>query len=286
MKALLVFILSTTSLLLQGQYSASEKGKTANEITQEIIKNTGVTPFTYYTNDIFKEGDPNTPVTGIITCMFAPMDVLKQAVDKNCNLIIVHEPIYFNGADETKELENDPVYLEKRQYIEDHKLVIWRFHDYIHTMKPDGILTGMVTKLGWGNYQDKDNANLFVFPDMTLNVLLKNLKKVFPKHAFYVIGDPKMKISKVWLTPGADNYMFHSKFIQQADVVIAGESPQWESYEYMRDAIQQGRNKATIFLGHTNSEESGMKFASEWFKTFIKNMPIYYIECGPSFWSY
>jgi putative NIF3 family GTP cyclohydrolase 1 type 2 len=286
MKALSVLILCIPSLLLQGQNSTIGKGSSANEITQAIIKNTGVTPFTYYTNDIFKAGDPSTPVTGIITCMFAPMDVLKKAVDKNCNLIIVHEPIYFNGADETKELENDPVFLEKKQYIEDHKLVIWRFHDYIHTMKPDGILTGMVTKLGWGNFQDKNNLNLFVLPEMTLKGLLKNLKKVFPKHAFYVMGDPKMKITRVWLSPGADNYMFHCKFIQQADVVIAGESPQWESYEYMRDAIQQGRNKATIFLGHTNSEESGMKFASEWLKTFIKEIPIYYIEEGPSFWSY
>jgi hypothetical protein len=32
--------------------------------------------------------------------------------------------------------------------------------------------------------------------------------------------------------------------------VIGGETQHWETYEYMRDAVDQGRNKAIIFLGH------------------------------------
>jgi putative NIF3 family GTP cyclohydrolase 1 type 2 len=43
------------------------------------------------------------------------MDVLKQAVVKNCNLIIVHEPLYYNHLDDTKMLQNDPVFLEKNE---------------------------------------------------------------------------------------------------------------------------------------------------------------------------
>jgi hypothetical protein len=48
----------------------------------------------------------------------------------------------------------------------------------------------------------------------------------------------------------------------------------------------QGRKKAIIFLGHINSEEAGMSFCAEWLQTFIKDVPVHYIECGPSFWSY
>jgi hypothetical protein len=58
------------------------------------------------------------------------------------------------------------------------------------------------------------------------------------------------------------------------------------SYEYMRDAVEQGRKKAIIFLGHINSEEAGMSFCAEWLETFIKDIPVHYIECGPSYWSY
>src|SRR5665647_3363736 len=130
--------------VLNGQNSHAN----AEQVIAAIIKNTSsqVIPNTV---DVIKEGDPKTEVTGIVTCMFATMDVLKQAVDKHCNLIVVHEPLYYNHLDETNMFQNDPVFLEKKQFINDHKLVIWRFHDYIHSMKPDGIETGMVSKLGW-----------------------------------------------------------------------------------------------------------------------------------------
>jgi hypothetical protein len=54
----------------------------------------------------------------------------------------------------------------------------------------------------------------------------------------------------------------------------------------MRDAVDQGRNKAIVFLGHINSEEAGMDYCSSWLKSFIKSVPVYFVESGSSFWSY
>jgi putative NIF3 family GTP cyclohydrolase 1 type 2 len=220
--------------------------------------------------------------------MFATMDVLKQAVAKNCNLIVVHEPLYYNHLDDTKALQNDQVFLGKQRFITDHKLVIWRFHDYIHSMKPDGIETGMVTKLGWKDYLVKGTSDQFVFPETTLKELLKSLKQVFPKNAFYVVGNPDMKLTNVRLAAGAPGSARHISLLENknVDVVIGGEAQQWETYEYMRDAVEQGRNKAVIFLGHINSEEAGMDFCATWLKSFIKDIPVFFVEGGPSFWSY
>lgn len=276
-------ILSISSIDLQGQNTQS----TAAQIIATIIRNTGSREIPN-TVDVIKEGSPETPVKGIITTMFATMDVLKQAVAKSCNLIIVHEPLYYNHLDETKQFRNDPVFLEKRNFIRDHGLVIWRFHDYIHSMKPDGILSGMVTKLGWKDYVVKNHIEQFVLPEMTLKELLVNLKKVFPENSFYVVGNPDMKLTKVRLAPGAPGSSLHIRLLEDpnVDVLIGGESPQWETYEYMRDAVSQGRNKAVIFLGHISSEESGMDFCASWLKGFIKDIPVYYVRSGPSFWSY
>jgi hypothetical protein len=69
-------------------------------------------------------------------------------------------------------------------------------------------------------------------------------------------------------------------------VVIAGESPQWETYEYARDAVSQGKNKAVIFIGHINSEQAGMDYCATWLKGFIKDMPVKYVECGTAYWTY
>jgi putative NIF3 family GTP cyclohydrolase 1 type 2 len=278
-----VIFLTTEAGVINGQNSLS----TAEQVIATILKKTGNNPLPN-TVDVFKEGDPQTPVTGIITCMFATMEVLKQAVDKKCNLIIVHEPLYYNHLDETKTLQNDPVFLEKNHFINDHKLVIWRFHDNIHMMRPDGIETGMILKLGWKDYVVKGTTNQFVLPEMTLQDLLKNLKQVFPKNAFYVVGNPEMKLTKVRYAAGAPGSARHISLLEDknVDVVVAGEAQQWETYEYMRDAVDQGRKKAIIFLGHINSEEAGMDYCATWLKGFITNIPVYFVECGPSFWSY
>ncbi len=267
--------------------SMTGKDQTAASIIAEIIKHTGSRIYPK-TVDVIKTGDPETKVTGIVTTMFGTMDVLKKAVAMNCNLIIVHEPLFYNHLDETEMLKNDPVYIEKRKYIDDHNLVVWRFHDYIHSIKPDGILSGMVTKLGWKAYALDNNLTDYRLPERTLNDLLAYLKNIFPGNAFYVVGNPGMKLSGVRLlcgAPGSDAQI-HALEDKNVDVVIAGEVPQWETYEYMRDAVAQGRNKGIIFLGHVNSEEAGMAWCADWLKGFVKDVPVTFIESGPAFWSY
>jgi len=96
-------------------HSQSVNPKTASSVIELIIKNTGASTLTK-TVDVIKEGDPQTQIKGIITTMFATTDVLKKAVELNCNLIIAHEPLYYNHLDETKQFQNDPVFLEKQKY--------------------------------------------------------------------------------------------------------------------------------------------------------------------------
>jgi len=282
-----LLLITAFSLTLTAQNPANIQQSTAANIIDKVIKNTGSTHIPN-TVDVIKEGDPETKVKGIVTSMFATMEVLKEAVNRSCNLIIVHEPLYYNHLDETKQFQNDPVYMEKSRFIAENKLVIWRFHDYIHRMQPDGIMSGMVTKLGWKEYVVNGNLSQYVLPETTLNNLLKELKQKFPLNAFYVIGDPEMKLVNVRLAPGAPGSATHIRLLEDknVDVLLAGESPQWETYEYMRDAVDQGRKKAIVFLGHISSEEAGMDYCADWLKTFISDIPIYYVQSGPSYWSY
>jgi CheY-like chemotaxis protein len=59
------------------------------------------------------------------------LDVLQRAAAANQNLIITHEPTFFDHLDRTEGLESekDPVYAAKRDFIKAHGLVVWRFHD-------------------------------------------------------------------------------------------------------------------------------------------------------------
>jgi len=281
---LICFLILAFTGIISGQ---NTKVNTAASVIETIIKQTKSEPVPN-TVDVIKAGDPLTPVKGIVTTMFATMDVLKKAVAMNCNLIIAHEPVFYNHRDEIQQFQNDPVYLEKKRYIDEHKLVIWRFHDYIHRIQPDAIDYGMALKLDWLKYTDGTSVERFVMPETTLKELTITLKKVFPVNAFNIIGDPEMKLTKVVFSAGAPGSIYHFRLLEDdnVEVVIAGEVPQWETYEYVRDAVSQGRKKAIIFLGHVTSEEPGMEYCAQWLKGFIKDIPIHFVESGPSYRTY
>jgi len=228
-------------------------------------------------------------VTGVAVCMFADMNVLQQAVANKCNLIIAHEPTFYSHLDETKALENDPVFQDKIKFINENKLIIWRFHDHIHRTKPDGIYFGMIEKLGWQKNQIDSSMIRFKFEKQKLSDFISRLKLTFPGSSLRVIGNPDLMVTNVAFSAGAPGSETHRKLLQEKniDVLVAGEAPEWETYQYAYDALLQGKNKAVIFLGHAVSEAFGMNYCARWLKGFLpKDMNIRYIENKSSFTTY
>jgi putative NIF3 family GTP cyclohydrolase 1 type 2 len=181
---------------------------------------------------------------------------------------------------------HNPVYAEKRRYIEDHNLVIWRFHDHIHMMNPDEIIAGVVHRLGWEKYEVKPGISYFVMPETSLRDLAANVKKSLGISMLRVIGDPDFKVTKVAFAPGAPGSEVQMAALAREDVevLLIGESREWETIEYARDATEQGKHKAMIILGHVPSEEAGMEECARWLKTFIKEVPVNYIQTPEPFW--
>ena len=280
----IVLFVQVLSGSLFGQ-QAPKKEISANQVI-EMIKGKVTCPWSANTVDTFKSGNPEDAVTGIVVCMFADMKALKQAVVDKCNLIIVHEPTFYSHTDETKTLTDDPVYQDKLKFINDHHLIIWRFHDHIHRTNPDGIYVGVVEKLGWEKNKADNSLTRFKFEKVKLSDFILRLKAIFPGSSFRVIGNPEMMVTNVALALGAPGFSTHLKLLQEKniDVLVAGEAPEWETYQYVYDAQLQGKNKAVIFLGHTNSEEAGMEYCAKWLKGFIPAaIPIHYIKNGSSF---
>lgn len=275
------------SVLLAGSTFLSVSAITARELIDRIIKKIVTNPYPQ-TVDVFKEGNPDDQVTGVAVCMFATMDVLREAVKNKCNLVITHEPLYYNHSDATDQFITDPVVNEKRKFIRDNRLIVWRFHDYLHSITPDVVMVAMAEKLDWKQYATSSVQDQFILPETTLNDIISHLKSKFPDVAFNVVGNPSAKISNVCFSPGAPGSMHHIRCFNEkkADLVIGGEVSQWETYEYVRDAVAQGKNKAIIFIGHIPSEDPGMEYSPKWFKTFITEVPVTYIASGPSYKTY
>ena len=90
------------------------------------------------TRDQILYGDANQECTGVVTTCWASVDVIRFAIEKGANFIICHEALFWNHGDHTDWLEEskNEVYLEKKQLLDDHGIVVWRNHDYIHSGIP------------------------------------------------------------------------------------------------------------------------------------------------------
>jgi len=279
--------LVTISFELSAQSADNVRGPvTAQQAIDHIVKATGAT-LPPNTVDTIKAGDPATVVTGIATTFTPTMDVLRKAVAAHLNLIVTHEPTFYNHLDQDTLFVDDPVYREKLAYIQEHHLVIWRFHDTWHLRRPDGIVEGFVAQAGWKPYQSSSDETYFTLPQTTVLALSKDLQQRFHARAVRVVGDPNMKVTRVAFRPGAGGEAKQVKALERddVDVVVAGESAEWETVLYTLDAAQQGRKKALILLGHNTSEEVGMDNCAAWLKTVLPGMPVQFIPAGEPYWT-
>jgi putative NIF3 family GTP cyclohydrolase 1 type 2 len=272
----------------KAQQTAPAKGTiTARQVIERIQKNVGV-PWQGQTVDTFKAGDPDTPITGIACVMMATLDVLERAAASGNNLIISHEPTFFGHLDQTADLEKegDAVLAAKQAFIKEHGLVIFRFHDYWHRRRPDGIQTGMIHALGWEKYKNPNDDRLFVVPETTLADLAADIKKRLDIRAMRVVGDPGMKVTKLGLSAGFPGFDSQRRLLQRDDVevLVMGEAHEWETIEYGADAVTAKRHKALIVLGHIPSEQAGMEECARWLKTFVTEVPVAFVPTPEPFW--
>jgi putative NIF3 family GTP cyclohydrolase 1 type 2 len=278
--AVVALTFSPLSLLAQDP----PKRLTAAEVMQRVIAATGATP-PASTVDTLKAGDPSTVVTGIVTTFMDTYPVLEQAVASGKNLIITHEPTFYNHPDDQSALAADPVQQQKLTYIREHHLVVWRFHDTWHMRQPDGILAGMVAQFGWKQYQSSTDPHHFTLPPTTVGKIGSALQAKTGARAIRIVGDPAMAVTDVELMPGASGSDRQIKALEQENVqlLVAGESREWETVPYVVDAAAEGRKKALILLGHEISEEAGMDECASWLKTLFPGVPVEFISAGEPF---
>lgn len=267
---------------------AQDKVPTASEVVAAIQEHIGV-PWKKDTVDTFKAGNPDTRVTGIAVTMMATLDVLQRAVAKGDNLVVTHEPTFYNHYQDKPEgmEESDPVWMEKRAFIEKHGLVVWRLHDHWHMRKPDGILAGVVHALGWERYQSAANQNLFTIPETTVEKLAAEVAKRLDTPVMRVVGNPEMRVTKIALNPGYRGFVRETRALEMdnVEVLLVGETREWETVEYAADAVTEGKTKALIVIGHVPSEQAGMEECARWMRTFVKDVRVEFVPTAQPFWT-
>ncbi|MBQ3384455.1 MAG: Nif3-like dinuclear metal center hexameric protein [Erysipelotrichaceae bacterium] len=272
------------------------------EVVEKILAYHPATPG-YKGCDDYKCGNPEDECTGVVTALTPNISVIRKAIELNANLIVVHEPTFYTSRDGPGWFEpfGNSVYEEKKKLLDEHGIVVWRDHDHMHMNKPDSIFTGVLKYLGWEDKAEIDTdtgsyAHWIVhFEPCTLKELCSHIITTIGMNGTRIIGDPDAVVSSAALVGHLYPSDYHKKdgttgeygvsiidtLETKADVIIPGEVIDWTVLSYVRDAVDLGRNKAMINLGHFNWEELGMKYMKDWLSELVANkVPVTYVPSG------
>ena len=163
-------------------------------------------------------------------------------------------------------------------------MAIWRFHDYCHSLKPDAVSFGVARKAGWVNYYQTGQRVLKI-PPMSLQQLAQHLKSTLGIDHLRVIGNLQQSCERIALLPGAwgGQRQVTTAEAEKPDVLVVGETPEWETAEYIRDANLLGKKIGLIVLGHSVSEEPGMEWVAEWLQPKLQGIKVSHVASQSPF---
>ena len=281
-------VIGTSMLVTLPEISISEsrpQSITVKQVIDIILKEIPNAPFPK-TVDELRSGSMEQVVTGIVTTMFPTLEVIEKTAKANANLIIAHETPFYNHQDETDWLKDDDAYRHKIALLNKHKIAIWRFHDYWHAHEPDGIILGNLIKLGWEKYYDANNKRILTLPKpMSLKSIVALAKEKLKIPSVRVVGDLNHNCSTVYVAFGYMDSKMQIAAIQEfkPDVILSGETREWETVERVRDGIHMGKKTSLVVLSHSVSEEAGMEYAANWLRPKVPSVKVSHIASNNPF---
>jgi putative NIF3 family GTP cyclohydrolase 1 type 2 len=236
--------------------------------------------------DNIKVGSDRADVRGIVCAFMPTVEVLREAARLGANLVIVHEPIFYNHTDDTSWLADDPVVAEKKSIAAKSGLTVFRFHDAPHAIGEDMIRDGVAAKLGWQAYHREPGSPYFDLPEQSLVELAGELRRGLGiSRPMRLAGDHAMRCSRVALIPGFGDGRNHIRRLADStvDALVVGEGHEWEACEYARDARAIGQSKGIIYLGHAYSEDAGMEAFAGWLRARLPDLQVTHVATESPF---
>ncbi len=254
----------------------------AYEIMEILFSMADMTGFDN-TCDTLKCGNAEKEVHKTAVTMFPTVDVINKAHEWGADLLIVHEPLYYNHLDKYSE---DQVEVKKREFLESTGMTVYRYHDHSHIARPDMISVGMFEALGLeGEYEyETDGLVRYHLRDAITPRDLASLmeKRLDIKHLRIAgsVDIPMRVLSGKFGSPGGVGRELRS---DKCEIMLIGEVCEWADCEYARDAAQLGFKKAVIAMGHIPSERNGMMYIADILKKKCPDLSVKYFESGEVF---
>ena len=286
---------------LPGEAIASESKLSAAEVMKRISTASGVA-VPDRTVDGFKAGDESAVVRGIAVTSMATMEVLRKANNARLNLVLSFEPAFFGRNDGRPPVasatggaggggpggagvaQDDPILVAKRQFLQTNGLTVYRLHDQWSGRTANEHAKALASAMKWTHAVGDSATDYQITPARLSGIVAQVRANLKVGGGLRVIGDPNAQIRRVVVLPGVQSLATLVAKLPSTDLILAGETRDWEGPEYVGDAVTAGLNKGLITVGKVVSADPGMRACADWIKTIIKEVPVQWIAAGEPFW--
>lgn len=228
-----------------------------------------------YDNTGLQVGDPDMVVTTALLCLDVTEDVLKEAQDRECNLIISHHPLIFHGVKNLTGANQ-----VQRMIIEAIKndMAIYSSHTNLDSAK-NGVSYEIARRLEISDLvvlePKSDNAEEGlgvvgeIIPTPKIEFLRK-IKDTFNVKALrYSAHSSPLVIRKVAVCGGAGASLLKAAVNADADIMVTGDVKYHDFTSYGNDIL-------IADIGHYESELCARDILSRILRESFPELPIYF----------
>ncbi len=257
--------------------------------------------------DGLQAGGMDVPVSGIAVVWSPGLALLKEVVARGCNLVLCKDPVYwFEKEDPLKNpdsatsrvaegivgftawdvIAKTSIYRIKHDYIATNKLNIYRISenwDGGHELATLGLLR----TLGWKQTDSfvaddrfpNTRTAIVEIPAEELIRVAEHAKKSVGSKSTRLLGDRSAKVTKVAVHPGFLTIPAATRIGQTPglDVILTGETCEWEALTYAEDWISSGRGKGLIMMGLAPASDTAAREVAAWVHQVIPSAKVEFL---------
>ncbi|MBD5183835.1 MAG: Nif3-like dinuclear metal center hexameric protein [Bacteroidales bacterium] len=230
-----------------------------------------------YDNAGLQVGDPDMEVSAVLLCLDVTEEILQEAIERSCNMIISHHPLIFRGLKNVT--GKDPI---QRIVIEAlrNNVAIYSAHTNLDSAR-EGVSHEIGNILNLSDMKvldpkpDDPSVGIGVIGDMKPTPkleFLRRLKEKFNVKALkYSAHSPKLVIKRPAVCGGSGAFLIKKAIEEGADAIVTGD------VKY-HDFTSFGDDILIADIGHYESELCSSKIFSRIIRDRFPEMVVYFAE--------
>jgi len=222
-----------------------------------------------YDNAGLQVGLTEAEVSGVLLCLDVTEEVMREAVELGCNLVVSHHPVLFRGLKQIT--DSTQVQRVVRMAIQ-NDISVYSAHTNLDKAE-DGVNYCMAERLGLVDVTPIGDCGVmgYLSAPMDSRFFLDLVKDVFQCRCLMHNEPLSRPIQSVALCGGAGGFLLDEALKQEADAFLTGEM-HYHMYMGHEQKIQ------ICTLGHYESEQYTIELLERLLADDFPHMPLYKTE--------